>query len=68
MADNADVKAVDNLAQSYKDLTEEIGKVIVGQKDVVRTVITSMFANGHSLLVGVPGPVSYTHLTLPTKA
>ena len=55
MADNADVKAVDNLAQSYKDLTEEIGKVIVGQKDVVRTVITSMFANGHSLLVGVPG-------------
>ncbi len=55
MADNADVKAVDSLAQSYKDLTEEIGKVIVGQKDVVRTVITSMFANGHSLLVGVPG-------------
>ena len=55
MADNADVKAVDNLAQSYKDLTAEIGKVIVGQKDVVRTVITSMFANGHSLLVGVPG-------------
>ncbi len=55
MADNADVKAVDNLAQSYKDLTQEIGKVIVGQKDVVRTVITSMFANGHSLLVGVPG-------------
>ena len=55
VANNADVKAVDNLAQSYKDLTAEIGKVIVGQKDVVRTVITSLFANGHSLLVGVPG-------------
>jgi len=55
MAENGDVKAVDDLAQSYKDLSEEIGKVIVGQKEVVRTVITSMFANGHSLLVGVPG-------------
>ena len=52
---NEDVKAVDQLAQSYKDLTEEIGKVIVGQKDVVRMVITSLFGNGHSLLVGVPG-------------
>jgi len=54
-AQNADVKAVDNLAQSYKDLTAEIGKVIVGQKDVVRMVVTSLFSNGHSLLVGVPG-------------
>ena len=55
MADNADVKAVDELAQSYKDLTAEIGKVIIGQKEVVRMVITSLFSNGHSLLVGVPG-------------
>jgi len=55
VAKNTDVKAVDNLAQSYKDLSEEIGKVIVGQKEVVKTVITSLFSNGHSLLVGVPG-------------
>jgi len=54
-AQNTDVKAVDDLAQSYKDLSAEIGKVIVGQKDVVKTVITSIFSNGHSLLVGVPG-------------
>jgi len=53
--DNGDVKAVDQMAQSYHDLTDEIGKVIVGQKDVVRMVITSLFSNGHSLLVGVPG-------------
>lgn len=50
-----DVKAVDALAQSYQDLSAEIGKVIVGQKDVVKTVIMSLFSNGHSLLVGVPG-------------
>ena len=50
-----DVQAVDALAQSYKDLSSEIGKVIVGQKDVVQAVIISLFSNGHSLLVGVPG-------------
>jgi MoxR-like ATPase len=52
---NADVEAVDALAQSYKDLSSEIAKVIVGQEEVVKTVIISLFSNGHSLLVGVPG-------------
>ena len=51
----SDVEAVDALAQSYKNLSKEIGKVIVGQDDVVRAVIISLFSNGHSLLVGVPG-------------
>ena len=50
-----DVQAIDAMAQSYKDLKSEIGKVIVGQDEVVKTVIISLFANGHSLLVGVPG-------------
>ena len=52
---NSDVQAVDALAQSYQDLKKEIGKVIVGQEEVVKTVIISLFSNGHSLLVGVPG-------------
>jgi len=51
----SDVTALDNLAKTYTTLTEEIGKVIVGQDDVVRAVIISLFSNGHSLLVGVPG-------------
>lgn len=51
----SDVEAVDALAQSYKDLKSEIGKVIVGQDKVVQAVIISLFSNGHSLLVGVPG-------------
>ena len=50
-----DVEAVDGLAQAYRDLKQEIGKVIVGQDEVVKTVIISLFSNGHSLLVGVPG-------------
>ncbi len=49
------VAAVDQLAQSYKDLKNEIAKVIIGQDDVVKAVILSLFSNGHSLLVGVPG-------------
>ncbi len=51
----SDVEAVDALAQAYKALKAEIGKVIVGQDKVVQTVIISLFSNGHSLLVGVPG-------------
>lgn len=52
---NSDVEAVDGLAKSYQALKAEIAKVIVGQDDVVKTVILSLFSNGHSLLVGVPG-------------
>lgn len=51
----SDVEAVDALAASYEILRKEIAKVVVGQNDVVRAVIISLFSNGHSLLVGVPG-------------
>ena len=55
MAASSDVQAVDNLSQKYRELSAEIGKVIVGQQDVIQSVIISLFSNGHSLLVGVPG-------------
>ncbi len=51
----SDVEAVDALADAYRNLRQEIGKIIVGQDEVVRAVIISLFSNGHSLLVGVPG-------------
>ncbi|MCB9037917.1 MAG: AAA family ATPase [Lewinellaceae bacterium] len=51
----SDVQAIDTLAESYHELRKEIGKVIIGQEEVVRAVIISLFSNGHSLLVGVPG-------------
>ena len=50
-----EVQAVDALANSFQDLRSEISKVIVGQDDVVRFVLLSIFCDGHSLLVGVPG-------------
>jgi MoxR-like ATPase len=52
---NSDVEAVDALRQSYHALRSEISKVIIGQDEVVRDVLISIFSNGHCLLVGVPG-------------
>ncbi len=48
-------EAADALAQAYKNLTQEISKVIIGQDEVVRLVLTAVFSQGHCLLVGVPG-------------
>jgi len=50
-----DQEAVDSLAGAYQRLRSEIGKVIIGQDEVVKAVLISLFSNGHSLLVGVPG-------------
>jgi len=55
IAYKSDVEAVDGLSQAYQNLSKEIGKVIIGQENVVQAVIISLFSNGHSLLVGVPG-------------
>ena len=52
---NSDVEALQDLVKSYRDLRNEISKVIVGQDEVVRDVLISIFSQGHCLLVGVPG-------------
>jgi MoxR-like ATPase len=52
---NNDVEAAKALHQKYKELQEEIGKVIIGQNDVVDAVLNSIFSNAHSLLIGLPG-------------
>lgn len=50
-----DVAAADALTKAYQDLRSEIAKVVVGQDEVVKLVLTGIFCQGHSLLVGVPG-------------
>ncbi len=50
-----DAQAIDAFREKYQQLHKEIGKVIVGQEDVIRDVLISIFGNGHCLLVGVPG-------------
>jgi MoxR-like ATPase len=51
----SDKEAVDSLSKVYGQLSSEIGKVIVGQEDIVKNVLISVFSKGHCLLVGVPG-------------
>jgi MoxR-like ATPase len=51
----SDVEAVDALYLSYKSIRKEISQVIIGQDDVVKSVLISIFSNSHCLLVGVPG-------------
>lgn len=50
-----EVAAAEGLFEAYERLNKEISKVIIGQEDVVRLVLTSVFCQGHSLLIGVPG-------------
>ncbi len=46
---------IGRLRECRERLLAEIGKVIIGQRDVVESVITSFFAGGHCLITGVPG-------------
>ncbi|MDW3196171.1 MAG: AAA family ATPase [Cytophagales bacterium] len=50
-----DVEAADGLYKAFNDLKAEISKVIIGQEEVVQSLVTCIFCNGHGLLVGVPG-------------
>lgn len=50
-----DVEAAKALESKFNELTKEIGKVIVGQEETVRLLLTAIFCQGHCLLVGVPG-------------
>ena len=51
----SDVAAAEALKDAYKKLSTEIGKVIIGQDETVRLLLTAIFCQGHCLLVGVPG-------------
>lgn len=51
----SDIEAAKALTERFNTLRKSIGKVIVGQDEVVEKLIISILCNGHSLLVGVPG-------------
>jgi MoxR-like ATPase len=50
-----DLQAVEKLKEASARLRKELSKVIIGQDAVIDQVLTSIFARGHALLVGVPG-------------
>ncbi len=50
-----DLAAVQALNEAYGKMTEQLGRVIVGQNEVIEQVLVAIFCRGHALLVGVPG-------------
>src|SRR5262245_56179853 len=50
-----DLSAIERLNDGYRRLINELGKIIVGQKQVLEELLIAIFARGHCLLVGVPG-------------
>jgi len=50
-----EVEAANSFRDTFSSLKKEISKIIVGQEEVVDLVLTAIFCQGHSLLVGVPG-------------
>jgi len=55
MLQDHDLQAVGQLHEAYRAITEQLGRVIVGQQQVIDELLIAMFARGHCLLVGVPG-------------
>ena len=51
----SEVQELDDFKKSYEDFRAEIAKIIIGQDEVVKNVLISIFSQGHCLLVGVPG-------------
>lgn len=52
---SSEVAIADSLYEDYQKLKNEISKVVIGQDEVVKLLLTSIFCQGHSLLIGVPG-------------
>jgi MoxR-like ATPase len=53
--DRDPASVVEQLAPRVRQLQDEIGKVIIGQEDVILAALYALFSRGHCLLVGVPG-------------
>jgi len=51
----SNVEAVDALRLAFEKLMQEIKKVIIGQDEIVKHTLITIFSGGHCLLVGVPG-------------
>ena len=52
---NDDVRLLQTAAEGYTKLEQNISTVVIGQRKIVRALLASIFAEGHVLLVGVPG-------------
>jgi MoxR-like ATPase len=55
VANEADVQAIDQLRELNGRIRAELGKIIIGQHEVIEKLLICIFARGHGLLMGVPG-------------
>jgi MoxR-like ATPase len=53
--DDRDLELLDRLSIGRRALVEQIGRRIIGQRDIVDNLVAALLAGGHALLVGVPG-------------
>ena len=53
--EEADLQAVQNLKSAHAAIKKELGKVIIGQEEVIDQILIAIFTKSHALLVGVPG-------------
>jgi MoxR-like ATPase len=54
-ADPSDIRAAELLTDVYNQMTRELGRVIVGQTEVLKQILIALFCQGHCILEGVPG-------------
>ena len=52
--DDQDLQTLQDAREGFQQLTQEIGKVIIGQEAIVRLVVAGVFSRGHTLIIGVP--------------
>lgn len=63
-----DVEAIEAFVRKYAELKTEIGKVIVGQDEVIKNILMAMFSRSHALLIGVPGLAKTLMITTIAKS
>ncbi len=55
LVDEADLRAAERLTKVYQQMKDQLGRVIVGQNEVLKQVLIALFCQGHCILEGVPG-------------
>jgi MoxR-like ATPase len=53
--ERSDARAVEELKDAHDRIVREVGKVVIGQTEVIEDLLIGILANGHCLLIGVPG-------------
>jgi len=51
----SDMEAIRKLREGYDGLRKQMGRVIVGQDEVIEELLIALFSRGHCILEGVPG-------------